>query len=162
MESNQEKVVHINKEIEEKQEVVEGAQEERTAAAETPAPAPAKAGKDMGKAALFISILTVLLLVVFFYALNRNVAGLADEVQELGQLRGQVATLDDKMVQFEDKLKILDTVPAIAKRTMLRSMVQDLSQRAAFISKEVEDENQSQQLQQAIELLDKVQQGFGD
>jgi hypothetical protein len=147
MDGNQEKVVHIN---------TETGQEPR----ETP-PHP-KENRGAGKAALFLSILTVLLLAVFFYALNRNMAGLADEVRELGQLRGQVGDLDARMLLVEDKMAILDAVPEIARRTMLRSMLQDLSQRAAFIADEVGNEEQSRQLRQAVELLAQVGAGFGE
>ncbi len=146
MDGKQEKVVHINK----------GAEQELQ---ERPS---STVNRDLGKAALFLSILTVLLLVVFFYALNQNMAGLSDEVRELTKLRGQVGELDTRMVLMEDKIAILDKVPAIARRTMLRSMVQDLSQRAAFIADEVEDETQGRQLRQAMELLDQVRQGFGE
>ncbi len=147
MDANQEKVVHINKET---------GQEP----GETPPPPKVKGGA--GKAALFLSMLTVLLLAVFFYALNRNMAGLTDEVRELGQLRGQVGDLDARMLLVEEKMTILDAVPEIARRTMLRSMLQDLSQRAAFIADEVGNEEQSRQLRQAVELLAQAGAGFGE
>ena len=133
--------------------------------------APKKAGRDMGKAAVFISILTVLLLVVFFYALNRNMAGLASQVEELtalrtqvtdmggtlGSVRDNIGKIEGDIATMQEKMTILDAVPSMAKRTMLRSMLHDLSQRADFIAQETEDGAQSAKIRAAMELLGQVE-----
>lgn len=185
MESKKEKVVHISKEMRSNKD------DEQTPAKNTagdnddagsqsttggnPAPentasTPAKPRRDMGKAAVFISILAVLLLVVFFYALNRNIAGLATQVETLSALQTQVTEMDGSIsamqddisgihgdiTAMQDKMAILDTVPDMARRTMLRSMLQDLSQRIAFIAEETETPEQAAKIKAAQVLLDQA------
>ncbi len=152
MESKKEKVVHISRE--------EQPQQETPA---KPKAAEESRGRDMGKAAVFIAILTILLLVVFFYALNRNMAGLTASVtgltgqmQELTTLRAQVAEMDGAVSQIQEKMPLIDAVPTVARRAVLLGMVQDLSQRMEFIAKEAETAEQSAKLLQAKELLDSV------
>lgn len=177
MESKKEKVVHISKEMRNNQEDEqtssgEAAAEPQAAGSQENAGAnPDKPRRDMGKAAVFISILAVLLLVVFFYALNRNIAGLANQVDSLLALRTQVTEMDGSIgamqgdisgihgdiAAMQDKIAILDTVPDMARRTMMRSMLQDLSQRIAFIAEETETPEQAAKIKAAQVLLDEAQ-----
>lgn len=56
----------------------------------TPEQLLAETRKDLGKVALFVSILTVVLLVIFFYSVNQNVSALQGDVEELATLQGEV------------------------------------------------------------------------
>lgn len=169
MENKKEKVVHISKDIRGAKTPAEEAQElsEESAASIS----PERGRRDVGKAAVFISILAVLLLVVFFYALNRNIAGLASQVEELSALRTQVTQMDQsigaiqgdvsgiqgEISSMQEKMAILDEVPDITRRTMLRSMLQDLSQRVAFIAEETETPEQAAKIKAAQILLNEAQ-----
>ncbi len=186
MESKKEKVVHITKEMRNSNangQTAAGQDAEENDAAASPHAAggapgqestetsPAKPRRDMGKAAVFISILAVLLLAVFFYALNRNIAGLASQVESLSALRAQVTEMDGSIgaIQgdisgihgdigaMQEKMAILDTVPDMARRTMLRSMLQDLSQRVSFIAEETNTPEQAAKIKAAQVLLDQAQ-----
>lgn len=163
MGNTKEKVIHLSKETADKANDAAAEEEQTASEEEAAAKKPEKLpksdkGRDMGKAAVFISVLTVLLLLVFFYALNRNVTGLATQVEQLGSLEQRVDQMDGTIADMRNEMAVLQEVPAIAKRTMLRSMLQDLSQRTDFIAGEAESEEQSAKLQQAKELLEEVQQ----
>jgi len=170
MEKKKEKVVHISKDLRNSEEETQHPQEEEQEHdAATHEAAPAR--RDIGKAAVFISILAVLLLVVFFYALNRNIAGLASQVEELSALQTQVTQMDESIgaiqgnisgiegdiAAMQEKMAILDAVPDITRRTMLRSMLQDLSQRVAFIAEETDSAEQAAKIKAAQVLLDQAQ-----
>lgn len=194
MESRKEKVVHISKEMrkskddpaaEQEVEALESEQteddpqagdnEEAAVQAEgqeqDAAAKPVKPNRDLSKAAIFMSVLTVLLLVVFFYALNRNFTGLVGEIEDLKALRAEVSEMDGSLGTIQDdvsgihgdisaiqeKMTLLDAVPDITRRTMLRSMLQDLSQRVAFIAQETDTPEQSAKVKAAQELLKQVE-----
>ena len=113
--------------------------------------------KDMGKVAMIISILAVLLLVVFFFGLNQNVAGLEAKVNELTKLKGHVQTLDTKMGSMEEKIAALENLPQKTRNMLLSNILQEMSQKAAYLSSQVGTEDQSTKLMQAKELLQQVQ-----
>ena len=113
--------------------------------------------KDMGKVAMIISILAVLLLVVFFFGLNQNVAGLEAKVNELTKLKGHVQALDTKMGSMEEKIAALENLPQKTKNMLLSNILQEMSQKAAYLSSQVGTEEQSTKLMQAKELLQQVQ-----
>ena len=60
--------------------------------------------KDMSKVALIVSLLAVILLVIFFFGMNRNIAGLTNEVKSFGLLREDVSNLDQRMVQMQQEM----------------------------------------------------------
>jgi DNA repair exonuclease SbcCD ATPase subunit len=60
-----------------------------------------EARKDMGKVALIVSVLVLVLMVVFFYSLRQNIASVSDNVvvssEEVAELSDQVAKMQDRM-----------------------------------------------------------------
>ncbi|WP_338666629.1 hypothetical protein [Pseudodesulfovibrio methanolicus] len=67
-----------------------------------PAAAANATSRDMSKVAVIVSLLVVVLLVIFFFGMNRNIAGLTEEVKSLGALRQDVSQLDGRMVKMEE------------------------------------------------------------
>ncbi len=49
-----------------------------------------KTSKDMGKAALFIAILAVLLMVIFFFGIQQNITGITSEMKALAETKTDV------------------------------------------------------------------------
>ena len=83
---------------------------------------PARGGKDLGKVALFVSILAVVLLFVFFYGLSRNMSGLAREFDELQEEKARLAALGDRLEELEAGYKErIESETATIKAT-LRNM----------------------------------------
>ncbi|EPR42364.1 hypothetical protein dsx2_0291 [Desulfovibrio sp. X2] len=66
-----------------------------------PVEATDKTSRDLGKVAIFISILSILLLAVFFFGLNQNIKGLSADMKtvntDVSQLKTTVAELPAKM-----------------------------------------------------------------
>ncbi len=96
-----------------------------------------KTGRDMGKVAIFISILAVLLLVVFFFGLNQNIKGLAAEMRTMG---GDVTQLKSAMAELPGQVRrsiVADELQAtIAKLDHLRGKVS--VEEAAMLSHSIE------------------------
>lgn len=113
-------------------------------------PAMAETNRDMSKVALIVSLLVVVLLVIFFFGMNRNIAGLTDEVKSLGELRNEMSTLDQRMVQMEEGL------PSAMKRIIAHDMVNDMAMKAAYLGNTLEDEQLRNRMQDVLMFLKEV------
>lgn len=119
-----------------------------------PAPAMAEASKDMSKVSMIVSLLAVLLLVIFFFGMNQNIAGLTDEVKSLGVLRDDVASLDQRMVKMQED------VPAEMKRMLTYDMVNEMAMKAFYLTDTLEDEALRGKMQQVLQGLKEVRTGL--
>lgn len=79
----------------------------------------AKNGIAKDRVAAGIAIGTILLLFVFFFALHRNVDGLAREIEELKALNSAVLELDARHAVLDGKVAELNTLP---RRTTVMAM----------------------------------------
>ena len=116
----------------------------------------AKSAKDFGKAALFISILAVVLLAVVFFGLNQNVTGLRAEVAELTALKGQVAGMDARMGTMDQKLGALEGLPETMKKMVASQALSEMSYKLDAMGGQLTPA-QAEILRQAKALVDEVQ-----
>ncbi len=117
-------------------------------------PGVAEAQKDMSKVAMIVSLLAVLLLVIFFFGMNRNIAGLSDEVKSLGVLREDVASLDQRMVKMQDE------VPATMKRMLAHDIVNEMTMKAFYLTDTLEDQALRAKMQEVLAGLKEVRTGL--
>lgn len=114
----------------------------------------ADAQKDMSKVAMIVSLLAVLLLVIFFFGMNRNIAGLTDEVKSLGALREEVSTLDQRVVQVQKDM------PVQMKRMLIHDMVNEMAMKAAYLSETLDDGSQRTSMQAVLKELQSIRAGL--
>ena len=128
---------------------------------DAPQPLPAetvdKTSRDMGKVALFVAILAVVLLVVFFFGLNQNFKGLSSRVDSLVVLKNDVGALAGRMNVVEEHLVALEGLPLKAKKMIMGTMLQEMAQRTAYLSTQMDSDDQNEKLSKAMELLRQVQ-----
>jgi hypothetical protein len=120
--------------------------------------------KDMGKVALVVAIISVLLVVISFYAVNRSVHHMEGELKGVAEVKTDVLLLKKQMTGVEGqvtavngKIAQLEKLPAQAKKMVVAGMVQEMAQKASYLSGQVESADQAAKLQQAMELLTGVQ-----
>lgn len=106
--------------------------------------------RDMSKVALIVSLLVVVLLVIFFFGMNRNIAGLTDEVKSLGELRSEMSFLDQRMGLMEEGL------PAQIKRIIAHDMVNEMAMKAAYLGNTLEDQQLRDRMQDILQSLKEV------
>lgn len=130
-----------------------------------------KGDRDMGKVAILISIMSVLLLVVFFFGLNQNITGLSEEVQTLGGLREEVGALSTQIgdVQqavgglqenvgaMESRVAELEQLPTQTRNMIIMNDLSAMSQRLGYIGSQIGDEQQTARLREAQQLLQQLQ-----
>lgn len=138
-----------------KLEAVKGeAPKEEVAQEATPMPGVAEAQKDMSKVAMIVSLLAVILLVIFFFGMNRNIAGLTEEVKSLGVLREDVATLDQRMVQLQTE------VPVEMKRLLAHDLVNEMTMQAVYLSGTLEDQEMQAKMNEVVSNLKDIRDGL--
>lgn len=115
-----------------------------------PNPGLADTHKDMSKVAMIISFLAVILLVIFFFGMNRNIAGLTDEVKSLGALRQDVSSLDQRMVKMQDEM------PSQVKRMIAHDLVNEMAMKAAYLGNTLENEADRAKMQDVLQALKEV------
>lgn len=109
-----------------------------------------EAHRDMSKVAMIVSLLAVLLLVIFFFGMNRNIAGLTDEVKSLGTLRNDVSSLDQRMVQMQAD------IPVRMKRMIAHDMVNEMAMKATYLADILDSESQKTAMRSILRELQAV------
>lgn len=108
-----------------------------------------KSGGDMGKIAMIVSLLSVVLLVIFFFGLNRNLAGVTEEVKALRGLRSDVQGLDHRVGELE-----------VLPGTMKYNMVTEMEMQSILLARQIKNPDQMEKLQQVRELLLQLKSDF--
>ncbi|KAB1441237.1 hypothetical protein [Pseudodesulfovibrio senegalensis] len=122
--------LHLVEDVSEQEDVVaEKAAQERT-------------GRDMSRVAMIVSLLSVVLLAIFFFGLNRNIAGVADEVKALRTLKSDVQVLGSRVDSLEE-------IPV----HMQYGMVSEMETQSVLLSRQVTDPEQMERLQKVRALL---------
>ena len=119
-----------------------------------PTPAVAETQKDMSKVSMIVSLLAVLLLVIFFFGMNRNIAGLTDEVKSLGALRNDVSSLDERVGQMKADM------PVQMRRMIAHDMVNEMAMQAFYLTDTLQDEALRTKMQAVLQGLKEVREGL--
>ncbi|GAB6176200.1 hypothetical protein JCM16814_10910 [Desulfobaculum senezii] len=116
-----------------------------------------KTNRDMGKVALFVSIMSVILLVVFFFGLNQNLTSLTQKVSVIPGIQQQIDGIDGKIAGMETELTELRNLPAKTKNMVVGTMLQEMAQKAGYLGTQMGDDAQNEKLQRAMQLMQEVQ-----
>ena len=117
------------------------------------------AQKDMGKVAIIISFMAVVLLVVFFYGLNQNLTSLTAEVKDLQGVRGEVEALNSQMDVVDGRLVELEKLPLKTRHIIMDGIIEEMNQKASYVGAQLGEEEQAK-LAKVQELLKDVQSGL--
>jgi len=106
----------------------------------------ARTNRDMGRVALFGSILAVILLTVVFFGLKQNMAGLTEQMKDLGVVKKDLVTV-------QQQVAALEKLPEATKKMVLSSMMAETSQKLAYVQSQVPEGETSARLAKAIEEI---------
>ncbi|WP_028573841.1 hypothetical protein [Desulfonatronovibrio hydrogenovorans] len=113
--------------------------------------------RDMGKVGVIVSVLAVFLLIIFYYALNKNMDEISGKVDLITETREMIQDLDNKMVEMDARIAEIEQLPDVVKNMVLGGMLDEMAQKAGYIGGQVSEE-QKAKLEQARDLLQQVQQ----
>jgi len=99
--------------------------------------------RDMGRVAVFAAVIAILLAGVLFYRANQN----------LNAISKDVTGITAKMGLMDARMAELETLPAKSKQMVTNTMIQEMAQKAAYLSTQVDNREQAAKLLQAMELL---------
>jgi len=103
----------------------------------------AKAPRDMGRIALFVAVIAILMAGILFYRANQSLNIISKDVTGI---TAKIGFMDARMAELE-------TLPAKSKRMVTNTMIQEMAQRVSYLSTQVDDKEQAAKLLQAMELL---------
>jgi hypothetical protein len=109
--------------------------------------------KDSGKVAIAISIMSIILLVVFYFGFRQNFTELRHKVEALNGLQSRVVTL-------EQDVTALKTLPQKTKYMLMGTMTQEMANKAAYLGTQAASKEQAAKILQARQLLDDIQKEF--
>lgn len=123
--------------------------------------APARNRRDLGKISLVISLLSLVLVTIFFFGLNRNLAGLSREVQDVDSMKHSVASLDayvddilGQMGRINAQLLDMDERRrAEVVRILMQSMLDDMVQKTSFLAEQLGNAPEAAKLDRIRSLL---------
>nr|WP_287410161.1 hypothetical protein [Pseudodesulfovibrio sp.] len=127
---------------------------EEAVQSDEPTASMVEANRDMSKVAIIVSLLVGVLLIIFFFGMNRNIAGLTDEVKSLGVLRDDVSSLDNRMVDMEKG------IPVQIKKMIAHDMVNEMAMKAAYLGNTMDDELMRNKMQAVLNTLKEVRAGL--
>jgi Tfp pilus assembly protein PilO len=108
--------------------------------------------KDMGKVAILISILAVVLMVIFFFSLQHSMTGLDKRVTELSSMKEDVASMKQRLAQLEN-------LPQQMKNILYSNMLNEMSLKANYLSEQLDGKGKTQ-ITEAQKLLQQAQEGL--
>ncbi len=139
-----------------------------------------EARQGMGKAALIVALLAVVLMVVFFFSLRQNIAVLDSQIKETSKaeeavqtMQNKVASMDSKVASLDNQLADLDNqvlslnkaldklegLPEATKRMVYALQVNEMAQQAAMLGQNL-DKASKKKLAEVQKLLAEVQKSL--
>ncbi len=110
--------------------------------------------RDMGKVAILISILAVVLMVIFYFSLQHNMSGIDKRVTELSSMEDQVVTMEQRLTELEK-------LPQQTKNIIYSNMLEEISSKASYLSNQLKGDRKAQ-VQKAQELLKQARGGLAE
>jgi len=112
---------------------------------QTPSPHDlnAKTSRDVSRVALVLAVIALLAAGVLFFKANQTVNALSKDVTGI---TAKIGLMDARMAELE-------TLPAKSRQMVTAAMIQEMAQKAAYLSTQVDDKEQAAMLLRAMELL---------
>lgn len=105
--------------------------------------------------AVAVAIFCLLLLFVFFFALNRNIEGISQEIHELQRINASLVTLDSRRAVLDGKVTDLQSLPRHTRLMALENQVRIMSHATADLDRQLHGEHRDK-LQAVQRLLEEI------
>ncbi len=90
--------------------------------------------KDMGKVALIISIMAVMLMVVFYFSIKLTVGTIEKKMAELYPVKKQVVILDKTVGDLQSRMAKIEKLPEETRKMIYGDILNEISQKAEYLS----------------------------
>lgn len=87
--------------------------------------------KDWGKLALFIALLSVLLMVVLFFGLNQNVTGMKAAVERIES--EDLSAMKEQIASFDQRMSELERLPEMARQAIVSATIDEMLAKTQYL-----------------------------
>ena len=112
--------------------------------------------KDMGKVALIISIMAVMLMVVFYFSMKLTVGTIEKKMAELYPVKKQVVILDKTVGNLQSRMAKIEKLPEETKKMIYGDILNEISQKAEYLSQHLKgsDKDKLMKVQRILRELE--------
>ena len=128
-----------------------------------------EARQGLGKAALIVALLAVVLMVVFFFSLRQNIATINNQVKgvtgaeevvqtmqgKVDAMKSQVADLDEQVQSLNQAMDKVEGLPEETRRIVYESMMDEMAQKADMLGQQLNGAAQ-EKLAEVNKILDEL------
>jgi len=120
-----------------------------------------KTGRDLGKVALFVALLAVVLMIILYFSQQQNIAGLAGKVDEVQGVKQEVAAVKNHVATLEGEVVALkEDLPRKARKILISGMLNESANKMEYLIAQVENEEQQAKLAEIRKMLKDVAAGL--
>ncbi|WP_461833991.1 hypothetical protein [Desulfothermus sp.] len=112
--------------------------------------------KDMGKVALIISIMAVMLMVVFYFSIKLTVGTIEKKMAELYPVKKQVVILDKTVGDLQSRVAKIEKLPEETRKMIYGDILNEISQKAEYLSQHLKgsDKDKLMKVQRILRELE--------
>ncbi|GAB6162047.1 hypothetical protein JCM12298_12060 [Desulfothermus naphthae] len=112
--------------------------------------------KDMGKVALIISIMAVMLMVVFYFSMKLTVGTIEKKMAELYPVKKQVVILDKTVGDLQSRMKKIEKLPEETRKMIYGDILNEISQKTEYLSQHLKG-SQRDKLMEVKRILQELE-----
>jgi hypothetical protein len=102
--------------------------------------------KDMGKVALIVSIMAVMLMVVFYFSMKLTVGSMEKKIAELYPVKKQVVVLDKSITDLKTRMAKIEQLPEETRKMIYGDILSELTQKTKYLSSHLKGEQKEKLL----------------
>jgi len=112
--------------------------------------------KDMGKVALIISIMAVMLMVIFYFSMKLTVGTIEKKMAELYPVKKQVVILDKTVGDLQSRMKKIEKLPEETRKMIYGDILNEISQKTEYLSQHLKG-SQRDKLMEVKRILQELE-----
>ena len=119
-----------------------------------------KTGSDLGKVALFVALLAVVLMVMLYFSQQQNVTAMAEKIDAVQGVQQEISAVKEHVAALEQEMETLKDLPKEAKKVIISGMLNESASKIEYLSTQVEAAEQQAKLLEIQKMLEEVQAGM--
>lgn len=120
----------------------------------------AKTGSDLGKVALFVALLAVILMVMLYFSQQQNISGLSEKVDGVNGVKHELVEVRDHLATLEQEVATLRDLPEQARKIIISGMLSESASKVDYLISQVESQEQQARLKEVRKMLNEVAAGL--
>lgn len=120
----------------------------------------AKTCSDLGKVALFVALLAVVLMVILYFTQQQNIAGLSQQVGEVQGVKQEVAAVKGHVATLEQEVAALKDLPKEMRKVIISGLLGESASKLEYLTSQMETEAQQAKLAEIQKMLKDIQAGL--